>query len=178
MSIHQIQYFPLGTMFIFGQKTLQKSFYFLSLSVKLGNPYYRSSGSVSVIHFILSMPLKAKGNTHGVLLFSLSFGVGHLLETLLLFLFSVVVTNVVVVSAVVGIGVVISCINWVLLGGHACPQYPQLPIPSKLSSTFVKHQYLSSGSVSVIHSNLIVSSKKKGNTHGAFTSGLSSVVKH
>ena len=54
-------------------------------------------------------PLNAKGNTHGVSFFSLSFGVGHLSETLLLLSF----------SGVVGICVVISCMNWVLLiGGH------------------------------------------------------------
>jgi hypothetical protein len=54
-------------------------------------------------------PLNAKGKTHGVFLFSLSFGVGHLSETFLLLSF----------SGVVGICVVISCMNWVLLiGGH------------------------------------------------------------
>ena len=61
-------------------------------------------------------------------------------------------------------------------------QYPQYPlgkrICSKFSSTFVEHQCLPSGSVSVIHPCLKMPLNLKGNLHWVFLSGLSLVVKH
>ena len=64
-------------------------------------------------------------------------------------------------------------------GGQNWSQYPQcLRMCSKFSSTFVEHQYLPLGSVSVIHSFLKTPSNLKGNLHWTFFSGLSLVVKH
>ena len=71
----------------------------------------------------------------------------------------VVVFTVVVDDAVVCFAPVTDTIflNSKSSGGQDWPQYPQLPIPAEcsiFSLTFVEHQYLSSGSVSVIHSFL------------------------
>ena len=68
-----------------------------------------------------------------------------------------------------------------IFGGQDWSQYPQYPLPgicSKFSSIFVEHQYLSSGSVSVMHPCFKTPLNLKGNLHWAFLSGLSFVVKH